>query len=617
MSFGSGSYGSEAYGGEGVLPGEDVEASVSLSGSAPLDAAASDEFPASVSFEATVDLDPTATIDISYASVEFRSRGRIGFTTRIIGDQWCLVSVDQDGARLAEIDNAKITSVVDDLNGEGAIEFGLPVLDPKAPRLPPMREVQVWKGDTILKWGPVFRPQANSRSLAFTGAGLEWWFSRRHFGKADRTNYLPNGDFEDGPGGWRIGYFAPWEPLANKTYTNFLWRISQARAMTGRRSLYVEQTSSTTPKYGVAAAHSFVWQVDPVATPEGDVWSAVAYCFIPSAKWRGPNLQKMGLELGRFSTTKSVAITPEGGGPTTNYPAPIETVTVTLDENTPRDTWVKMEATMEAPPTGEAEFVQVTLACPNGAIYWDRAGLVLDEATRFYGVDQAQIAEGVVEHLQDPDYDKTDLNIGTSCPPTGVIRDRVYLHAEHENGKGALDDLTDMSDGLDYSVEITPSRRTFTTHYPMKGVDHLDLVLEYGKNVEDFNWAFDGAVASNQVITLGSGQGSIREEGVATDLDALEGVSLEEVYVATEGADISSLDDRAAARLEIIKNPVILELMLKDTTLAGMLRTGDRVRVRIDRGYVQVEAWYRVVRTILNPSSDKMSVVVNLFYGAD
>ena len=487
----------------------------------------------------------------------FKATAKVAFVTRIEGDQWRLVAVELNGDRVAEIDKAQITQVVDDLDAEGAIEFALPVDDAKAANLPPMREVQVWKGDSLLKWGPVFRPQANSRSLQFTGAGLEWYFLRRHFGKADRTNYIDNGDFEAGMAHWRpaFAYYSNAQaPPANS--------IVSFPTMTGRRAL---QLTGAADDHDTFADQGFPWVVDESLSPEGDRFTVVGYVYVSS--YLGPAIEYRGLMLERFSTTEPH---PDPVLAALGYKASMEHVFARIDEDTPTGQWVKLEASLTTPPkAGEPEGVRVTLYPPHGTATFDRISLVLDEATRFYGIDQAQIAEGIVEHLQDPDYDKTDLLIGTNCQPTGVLRDRIYLHAEHENGKGALDDLTQMDDGIDYSVEITPTTRTFTTHYPRKGVDHLGLVLEYGRNVEDFNWAFDGAVASNQVISLGSGDGSAREEGVATDLTALEGVSLEEVYVATEGADISSLDNRAAARLEVIKNPIILELFFKNTTLAG------------------------------------------------
>src|SRR3546814_18913545 len=73
---------------------------------------------------------------------------------------------------------------------------------------------------------------------------------------------------------------------------------------------------------------------------------------------------------------------------------------------------------------------------PDGAVYWDRVSLTLEESTKFYGVDQALVAKGLVEHLQDPAFDKSDVRIGTDCPLTGVLRARVYLHRSEERRVG-------------------------------------------------------------------------------------------------------------------------------------------------------------------------------------
>ncbi len=274
---------------------------------------------------------------------------------------------------------------------------------------------------------------------------------------------------------------------------------------------------------------------------------------------------------------------------------------------------------MAQPPNGDTELVAVRLHCPNGTIFWDRVTLTLEESLHFEQTDQALIARGIVEHLQDPAYGKSDLNLGLHTPLTGVIRDRNYRHSDHGKGSELLGEFPQLDDGLDWDIQVTPGARTFRTHYPRKGVDRsADLVLEYGRNVEDFTWAWDGEAASSSVIMLGTGDGSSREEGFAQDPTLYGGVTLEDVTVAPETdsyTQIDTLDNRAAERLRTVRNPTILEVQAKEipgVPLLGILQTGDLVKVRIRRGVVDIDGEvYRVVKMSLNMATEILSLTLN------
>lgn len=552
----------------------------------------------------------------------FRAEGRLRLRTLILGDEYRAVVVDLLGNRYAELDKAVHGPATWELNTPGTYEFTMPSDDPKtAKALPIEREVQLWKGDTLLWQGPIVRPLVNSRESSFQAASPEWYFTRRFFGKADRTNYIPNGDFEAGLAGWDVANTSPLEPISGWNPALWTARIATDRVVTGGRSLYVEQEASAAPKYGVSAASYFEWEVDPAESPEGDLWTLTAYCFIDSSKWRGPKLSREGIGLSRYSTTETISLTTDpdpvtGEQMTIVYPAPIEGVTASMDDFTPQDKWVRMSVSLEQRPTGQPELVQIRLHAPDGAVYWDRVSLTLEESTRFYGDDQALICEGIVQHLQDPAYGKSDLNIGTRCEPTGVVRDRVYIHSEHPNGFDALGEFPTLDNGLDFSVEITATARTFVTHYPEKGDDRTDVVLEFGRNVEDFTWGWDGEQAANAVITLGSGDGSSREEGWAIEEDLFGGVVLEDVFVAP-GVDnttnIETLDDRATERLRLVRDPEILELICNESAipLLGVLKTGDRITARVHQGIVAVDGPRRIVRMSLEPTTNVLTITTN------
>jgi hypothetical protein len=589
---------------------------------------------AAVAFTVETDLDLLGALKRDAGPLRFTVEADLRARTYIRGKDYRLVLTDLAGNRYAEFPGASFGDPSWGLNGDpGGLAFALSQDDPRAAMVIPIeREIQLWKGDTLLWAGPIIRPQANSKEAGFQAATPEWHFSRRHFGKADRTNYLGEaGDFEGawegyfGFGGWEVGAASPLEPVAGLNPAHWEDEVSSVRAVTGSRSLRIEQVASGQPKYGVAASHYFTWEVDPdLVGEEGDIWTLTAYCYIPSDEWRGPRLDRYGLGLGRYSTTETISITREGGGPTIVYPAPIEGGQTTIDETHPRDRWVRHQVTLSQPVTGEPELVAVRLHAPNGTIFWDRVSLTLEESLHFEQTDQALIAAGIVEHLQDPAYGKSDLGLALHTPLTGVKRDRTYRHSEHGKGMEALSEFPALDDGLDWDIQVTPAGRTFRTHYPRKGVDRSnELTLEWGRNIVDFNWGWDGEAAASSVIMLGTGDGSSREEGFAEDPTLYGGVTLEDVSVAPETdtyGQIDTLDNRATERLRTVRNPTLLEVQVREVSdyqghqvpLLGILQTGDLVRCRIHRGIVDIDGVvYRIVRMSLNPTSEILTLVLN------
>lgn len=597
-----------------------AHASVSFSGSVTFSPAARHVVRCATAFSTTASFAAASTRVVAWSLVSFRARALFVPVIRPRGKKRRTVVTTLDGAPLGELEHARHGAVVRELNRPDDWTFAVGITDPKSALVldERFREAQLWRGDQLLSWGPMVRPSADKANLGVSGKGALWHLSRRNIGKADRTNHVPNGDFEGGLAGWKIGPSSPLEPLSGWDPSNWVARIERDRALTGERSLHLEQLATGIPRYGVSAGTQFIWQVDPITSPDGDRWTLVAYAWIDSAKWRGPGHENGGIRVARFSTTETIAITTDpdpvtGEQMTVVYPAPIEGARASIDERTPKDQWVRLEASLAQDVTGVAELVDVVVYAPDGAVYWDRISLTLEESTRFHGVDQALIAKGIVEHLQDPAYDKSDVRIGTDCPLTGVIRDRVYLHSEHPNGFGALEEFAALDDGFDFSVEVTPTARTFRTHYPMKGTYRPALELALDRNLADFAWSSDGEAAANSVIILGQGSGSAREEGLAIDPTAFAGgLTLEEVFSAPPETPIDALDDYAAEHLASVVSPEVLAVRTLPNLeeLLGVLDVGDTLPVRILRGPLSIVGTYRVARLALNPD-DTLDLVLN------
>jgi hypothetical protein len=561
---------------------------------------------AAVSFTATATLSVTApgTVEVvpAVAAVAFTATATLDVVVRPVGVRRRLVVVDIWGTPYGELDNATVGAISYTLNEPETFSFVLPLTDPKAPLVlaERFREVQVWRGDQLLAWGPMVRPAADKNTLAVSCVGAAWYLGRRTVGKASRTNMVTNGDFENGTTDWRVGALDPFEPLATRDGAYWSATTPTDRVLTGTHALRLEQPDSGTPKYGVSATQFLIWTVDP-ADVEGDQWSLVGRYYIPSADWRGPPPSGIGLQLDRYSTVNTVETQPEGGGPVEVLPAPIESVSAAIDENTPRDVWLPLEATLRSPVTGDPEFVSVTLGCPDGVIYWDRVALSLDEGERHYGEDQADIAASLIAHLQDEAYDKSPLNLATDMPATGVLRDRTWLHHEHPVGADCLAEFTTLDDGFDWSVAYTATTRTIRSHHPARGVHRPEFTIELGRNTADLGWTADGENAASTVIVLGTGDGSAREETSASDTSTYSGgLTLETVYSAPTGTPIDSLDNVAIEQLAITIDPDLLSVTLTSPQPGqpdpvGVLECGDTVPVRLHAGALHVEATYRVV----------------------
>lgn len=572
------------------------------------------------------DLDAAAAGNtVTGARTTLTATGAFSASTPPKGRRRRVVVTNVDGVTYGELEHARLSPITYELNRPEQWSFQVLQNDPKAALIldVPFREVQVWRGDQLLAWGPAVRPALSKDTLVVNCQGALWHLGRRHIGKADRTNWVTNGDFENGLAGWdlftnpvKIFYGEPeaQTQLPSATIVSF-------PTVTGSRALALENYVNGAD---AGIGQQFEFTVDAAFSPDGDTFTLKAYALLEAqldgnAAWAG-----WGLYMERFSTTEPtphpaiLAVLP-------GAKLSLEQSVVLLDEDFPVGKWTRLETEFTLPPkAGEAETVYVRLFAPAGVtVYWDAVSLTLQEKLAFYGVDQATIAQGIVEHLQDAAYDKSDVNIATSCPATGVLRNRVYIHSEHPNGFGALEEFPRLDTGFDYAVNYTPTTRTFTTYYPRRGVLKSQFALSLGTpaapgNIADFTWWFDGETASSSVIVLGTGDGSDREEGFAVDTSAFEGgLTLEQVYVSPPETQIDSLDNMAAERLTVAKNPVGLEIrtvpgQFWSADPVGLLWPGDYVPVTIQRHSLNIAAvTYRVVRLTINPD-DTLDLTLNL-----
>lgn len=602
----------------GTLPlggGGAVVASGSLvfTGTLPLSGGTAIAGPLSFAFSGSVTLGTVQALWPETASISFA--GSLDLPPRGTDRRWIVVTTA--GVPLGELENAVSGPITWSLNKPVEWSLELNADDPKAELVHAQRfrEVQAWRGDQLLTWGPIVRPAQDVDRLTVQGRDCLWYFGRRHIGKAERTNHVVNPSLENGLASWSVGYLSPAETGtegANPAYV--LGSVSTLRAVSGRYSGRAETPNDTYPKLGAVAYQGITWLVD-AAAKDGDEWTASVQLFIPSATLRSLGGAHLGIT--RYDPLNLTPSYNLNGVFIGNFPTPIESVSVPITPDFPLDKWERLEARLQIPPTGAVEVLNLEIHLPKGVLFWDDARLTYNERLEWFATDQATIAAAIVSHLQDTSYDKSALNIGTNCPATGVLRDATYLFEEHLNGLRTLEDFTKLDDGFDHRIDYTPTTRTYTVEYPASGRWRPNTPLHLNAEVTDFQWTFDGELAASAVVTLGSGRGSGREEGYAGDATAYaNGLILEEVFAAPPGAPVATLDNLAAERLAVTTSPEILEFKTPSdpvlaTKILGGCRVGDVLPVVIQRGELQVEGTrWRLVRLTLHPD-DSLSGTLN------
>lgn len=501
-------------------------------------------------------------------------------------------AVSKTGTQLAELDNANVTSVEWELNTPGSARIEIHTEDPDALNLGFATEVQVWWNGSCKWWGYVSRIDANKTTVTFECKGLLGYLDRRFFGKADRTNLLSNPEFEGGS-------LSPWATSGAATATQ-----STTRRVLGTKSLKLVQSAEGIDTYEYQ-------NVSVTGTGVGSLLTVAAWFWLDDTGYIGPAFDSRGL----FIEMENGATVEDSGE-------------FSIDDDTPRNSWQRAEATVWIPPN-LTRTINVRLYAPGGTIYWDAVSLTAMESFSFYNLDQATIAEYIVAYAQDHmawDHEKSDLLISTGVaysPLTGITRDYHQQFAEHANIGGALHQFAELDDGFDMSVEHNSWLRTFNTWYPNKGTDRggtpdsgISTVTISNSDLaadSPFGWRFDGEQAASMVTVIGEGDGPDREEGGAQDLAAFGATTFEDVSVAQPATPIDRLDALADERLRALKNPESITFTVHELT-KDLLKTvvvGDTIDLDIDHGYIQAIGDYRVVAMRFAPVNAALSLECN------
>lgn len=500
---------------------------------------------------------------------------------------YTVVIVDNAGNVTFLLDECRVRNVEWSINEPGSATLTMNVNSPMLLQaianfgLGVGRELQIWRNGHMIKWGVVVAHDTDSETFTMTLAGLEFYPSRLHVGRADRVNHLVNPEFESGLTGWtNVGA----SPVPTTT-----------RRVLGTQSMRLRSTAEEQDHY--------IWQQFALTAPSIGLYVTVAgHFFLEAAGYLGPAFEVRGLYISRIGAGAEL----------------LEEQYVAINDDTPRDEWVREETGIHIPPNA-SETIEVRLYSPGGTIYWDALSATVMESLSFPENDQSYIAYLLMEHAQDPAYDKPALNLTFDTAPTGVRRTRHYQFAEHANIKSSLDEFTELSDGFDYAIiSPTPSSRIFTTYHPRRKRDMREqIVLFPGAdpmyNVTSFELSRDGRSAANSVVVLGPGDGPDREEGAAVSSGEFGDAVFESVVTAPLEARIDALDSLAAYHLGMERHAYSLTVTLETADLINELELGDLISVYLPSSVpgVPTNEW-RVVDIALDGETDALTITGNV-----
>lgn len=538
--------------------------------------------------------------------------------------RWAVRVVGMDGTVYGELTTAVPTRVLWQLNLPDECDFEVSLDDPNLAQLPlagsvvtPHREVQVWRNGHLLFWGPptTRRVDRSRRVMVYSCKNPLWYLGRRYNGKAQRHNFLTNGTFE-------AALSPDWVTVTGPGLT-----ATQAtdQPLDGTHSLKLVGASSVN-------ADRYEYQRFTITTaPDGLALFASAWVyvgtFLSAALFARGLMIQSGLQVG-------VAV---------------------LNANTPRGQWVRLETFINLAPN-VTQTVEVRLYGIGGTIWWDTAAVSVEESMSFVnGADEGAICTVAILTAQgrgplavvagDP-IGKSDLQIGTRFPVTGVRKHPVYQFADHQKfydggkGFGILDEFLQASDGLDIAIEYTATTRTAVGYFPTRGVDRTgQFTFTYrqttdapaasaGWGIVDYSYGESIENTANQVTELGGWStisqdlGASREEAGYSDPAALGGLTLELVETAAQGVNVGQLQavaNQRGVRLEkSVVTPTIIVEEPRDQTgtvtqaLIGLVLPGDIIAIDLYDGALAYQGHARLASVELNPATERLTLVPNL-----
>jgi hypothetical protein len=534
----------------------------------------------------------------------------VGTSGRVVlpetSTEWRAVLVDKDGDRLAPMADAVIEDVTETINDLAEASVSIPmrsragVLIDQADILPEL-EVQIWRGDTLVLWGPIVDAVPEDDHWQLDVRDARWHLTRRHIGDLGGTfggkppyfhDELANPRFTTGDlAGWSIlrtnlvgefvGFLPP-EPGAVRVDPST--RIAGGDAMVRCDGPPFEDNTYR------------IFQDLEIQGPQNDRQLRVTlsgWWFVPSWGDWAPNRLRQGLLLAVLNQDLDY---PAG------YYQPLDwSFEPLMDESVQRDQLVRREVSIVLPP-GVRSLVHVAAVFGQGTSFVGGLELQVDDGLLF---DESPSTMGpqLIEYAQMPEFHKSDVNLDAAW---NTIYDRVvreYIFRDHTNISQAIQQLA--SEGwFDWGIAYQPDQRTAVFTAPRQGGyqprARCRLDSDGHGNVARIErqrlWQSASTVVAAQTRSHGNHERAARRPGL----------TLEEIFVAPREPRDYDLLRLAAERLDTSASASVIEVTSNPGDERLMfLGLGDTTDLHSDVPGHHVRGRCRLVRRRIDPANDR------------
>lgn len=230
----------------------------------------------------------------------------------------------------------------------------------------------------------------------------------------------------------------------------------------------------------------------------------------------------------------------------------------------------------------------------------------------FTATDAGTIAWTLIDESQsltDGDFGITQGTIEAS-----INRDRTY--DKYKNIYEAIVQLSEVENGFDF--EITNAKE-FNVYYPYRGDDlSTNQILEWGKNIQSISFEHDFTDPANEVTVLGAGQGDAMETSTRVDTALRSDYKLRQMtYSYKDVSGQQFLDDKGdqvlAKHKQVIREYSVTQIPESDP-LYTTLQMGDFVRVRVNRGFLQIDDVVRIIKISVKYDKGLETISYNFQY---
>lgn len=226
---------------------------------------------------------------------------------------------------------------------------------------------------------------------------------------------------------------------------------------------------------------------------------------------------------------------------------------------------------------------------------------VVQDDVSWQNTEQLDIAWGLIAYTQGKE--SLGLVRDPAEVPSGITRTRKFRSWNALNIGQVLRDMTSMKNGFDF--EISPNKE-WRAYYPRKQADD-GFVFELGKNIKNITADKDATDVVTDLTGMGSGNG--RDRCVYPHINV---AAVSEYGLLQDSIDLShiryysNLVDATKEEYRLRKKarfqPVIVA-RLGDPDL-GDFGVGDLIRVKAQRGYIDINQKFRLVAINVAVSSE-------------